>query len=173
MCIRDSCLGSTVDNDGDGLCDASTTCTNGTGAFNSYSGTSGASVLQSFATTFINGPFDNALYTDHVADIVGYSTNKVYVMDPATGLVSTYIFNNGWHALEFGGDLSGLNIVGVNGGNALVLEGDGSIDVYSLGTGAKTKDNSPTACDDGPLAGTAFSALTILGATSNLSLIHI
>ena len=160
----DPCLGDATDNDGDGLCDASTTCTSGTGAFNVYNGVTGNNTKQSFATTFINGPYDNELYTNNVADMVGFSGNLVYLQ--SGGLVYSYIFNNGWLKTEYAGDMTGLNIIGVTGAKALVLEADGSIDVYSLATGAKLRDNAETAAIDGPLSGTAFAAMPIIGATS-------
>jgi len=162
----DPCFGDTSDNDGDGFCDASTTCTSGTGAFNVYNGDDGTNVRQSFATTFINGPWDNMLYSDHIADMIGFSGNLLYLMDGTSGMVYSYIFNNGWLKTEYMADMSAHNIIGVTGAKALVLEADGSIDVYNLNTGAVLRDNAETAAIDGPLSGTAFSAMNIIGATS-------
>ena len=96
--------------------------------------------------------------------MVGFSGNLVYLQ--SGGLVYSYIFNNGWLKTEYAGDMTGLNIIGVTGAKALVLEADGSIDVYSLATGAKLRDNAETAAIDGPLSGTAFAAMPIIGATS-------
>jgi len=176
------CGGNISDADGDGLCDVTTTCTNGTGAFNVYKAGNGSSVLQSFATTFINGPFDNTLYTDATEDIVGYSTNKVYLINPASGVVCRYIFNNGWFHSEWtstavsGGSSDGMtwaalasagSIVGVNGKIAFVLGTDGTMDTYFLTTGSVSKDRDETAFIGGALDGTNIADATFVGATSN------
>ena len=150
-------------------------CDNGTGAFNSYLATDGSNNKQSFATTMVNGPFDNQLYSDNVSNIVGVSTNKVYLVDPTGGNVVRYIFNNGWYNSSFtstmtsGGSSAGMTwvalassgaLLGVNGNNALVLGSDGTIDTYSLVTGAVVRDNAVTDFENGPLMGTTLASVS-------------
>jgi len=135
----------------------------------------------------VNGPFNGQLFSDHQNNIVGMFTNRVYLLDNATGQISRYMYNNGWLISTFasttlsGGSSDGETLatlhaagrlVGIGGASKIIVEGtDGSLDAYELENGMINADRTQTTFSDGPLAGQTFASANIIGCRTSTILL--
>ncbi len=152
---------------------ASLPCAPDLGGFHAYARSNGANTGDYKRTTMYNGPFNNENFDDHISRMVGTTGNRVFLVDPTSGLMNVYILTTGKWVTTYSytdfvggsgaGPLASANILGVSGRRAHVLGADGTIDTYNVKTGALIMDNTATTFSNGPLAGATLASADIVG----------